>query len=225
MLKKLSIFAVGLAIALPAAFAGTTVEISLTESGFATMTASSGTGLVSFNNVAYGDFVANTVTGTGSPIFNAPDLNLQTVNVSAKSLSTSKVLTIELTETGITGVANPFLFSNAFAGILNGVTTETLWTYTDPSDTAFGKAHLVATTTFTAQGSNANNQLVSSPTGSPFSETEIIMATFGATAGKPDSLDSSILMQSAVPEPASLALIGTGLLGLALFRSRRSTKK
>ncbi|MGA8028648.1 MAG: PEP-CTERM sorting domain-containing protein [Bryobacteraceae bacterium] len=224
MIKKLSIFAVGLAIALPAAFASTTDEISLTESGFATMTASSGTGLVSFNNIAYGDFVANTVTGTGSPIFNEPDLNLQTVNVSAMNLSSSKTLTIELTETGLTGLSNPFLFSNAFTGILNGVTSEKLTTYIDPSNTAFGTAHMLATTTFTAQGSNANNQLVSGPTTSPFSETEIIVATFGATSGKPDSLDSSILIQSAVPEPASLALIGTGLLGLAFVRRRAARK-
>lgn len=227
MINKLSIFAVGLAIALPSAFANT-VSLSIQETGVVgSLTASSATGFAQINASSYGDFQINNASGTGSPIFGSPQLNLQTLDVSTHSLATAHTLTIELTETGLTGIPNPFTFANAFTGILNGVTSETLRTYTDVTNTPFGMGHMVANHTFVevpgnfAQSFNVNG---SSPTASPFSETEIIIATFGATTTS-DSLDSSILMKSAIPEPASLALIGSGLLGLALFRSRRSAKK
>ncbi len=224
MIKQLSILALGLAITLPCAFA-TTVSLSLQETGVVGgISASSGTGFVSAPGGAYGDFVINNVSGTGSPIFTAPSLNLQTLNVSTMGLTGSHTLTIELTETGLSGLANPLSFANGFTGVLNGVTSETLSTYTDSSNAAFGMMNPVATTTFTTPiVANSYNQTVSAPTGSLFSETEVIVAVFGPTAGS-DSLDSSILMTSAVPEPASLALLGSGLLGFALIR-RRAAKK
>ncbi|MBV9157868.1 MAG: PEP-CTERM sorting domain-containing protein [Acidobacteriaceae bacterium] len=224
MIKRFSILALGLAIALPSAFGSPMVYLSLQETGFAADTANSSSGFVSLTTGSYGDFQINNVTGTGSPVFSAPDLNLQTLNVSATTLSSSKTLTIELTQTGITGVPTPFNFDNAFTGILKGVTSETLTTYTDPGNTAFATTDMVATTTFTTSGANSVNQMAIAPTGTPFSETEIIVATFGPTTGVSDSLDSSILMGSAVPEPTSIALLGGGLLGLALIR-RRSSKK
>ncbi len=224
MIKKLSILAVGLAVGLSPAFA-TTVSLSIQETGtVGSLTASSSTGFVSIANAGYGDFQINDVSGTGSPVFNTPNLNLQTLNVSSLTLAASKTLTIELTETGLTGIPNPALYFNAFSGILNGVSSEKLTTYTDPSNTAFGTTDQVATATFTTKGGNSFNVSASAPTGHPFSETEIIVATFGPTSGKADSLDSSIFMGTAIPEPASLALIGVGLLGLAVARKRRASK-
>src|SRR5665213_3394298 len=73
MLKKFSIlFAAGLVVTLPSAFAATNLQISLQETGYSDTTSSSPSGAVSINNMNYGDFQINTVSGIGSPVFGAP---------------------------------------------------------------------------------------------------------------------------------------------------------
>jgi|GEM_PF-3320599 len=224
MLKKFSIlFAAGLVVTLPSAFAATNLQISLQETGYSDTTSSSPSGAVSINNMNYGDFQINTVSGIGSPVFGAPTLDLQTLNITSTSLAASHTLTIMLTQTGVTGLSNPFSFLSNFSGILTGVTSEQITSYVDPSNTAFGTADQLSTVHFTAAGSNAFNQVAQGPTANPFSETEIIVATFAPTTTG-DGLNSSAVISSAVPEPASLALLGGGLLGLAFIR-RRSAKK
>jgi hypothetical protein len=204
------------------------ISLSLQEDGIPALTASSSTGAVSMNNMNYYDFVLNTVSGLGSPLFAVPYLNLQTLNVSANNLSASHTLTIEITETGLTSTQAATQVNSAFAGILNGVSNETITSYYDPSNTAYGTGHQLSTISYNSTGSNSANLLamMNVPVGSTFSETEVITATFQPTTGNPngsDSLNSSAVL-SATPEPASLALFGAGLLGLGVIRYRRTKK-
>lgn len=219
-MKKLT-FTAALAGALLSASAMQAVEISLSlqETGDSPVTASSATGSVSINNTSYDDFTLNTVTGLGTPFYSTPELNLETLNVSSNSLTSSKTLTIELTETGLTPASPSESVLNSFTGILTGVTSETISSYYDPTDTAYGTTDPLATTTFTAAGSNSMNFNGVITASAPYSETEIITATFAA--GGPDTLNSSDHITPAVPEPLSMGLLGGGLFGLSLLKFRR----
>jgi hypothetical protein len=201
-----------------------TLSVSVQEDALGALTASSTTGVVSINNATYGDFVLNTVSGVGTPMLTSPFLDLQTLDVSTTGLATGHTLTIMLTQTGLTATMNSVPVISAFTGILSGVSMETVSSYYDPNNGAFAQANLLGTATFTAFGSNALNQpgieMIPDLT-QPFSETEIITATFDPNHLAPDTLNSSALIEAPAPEPASLALIGSGLLGVALIRRRR----
>lgn len=115
-----------------------------------------------------------------------------------------------------------------------GVTSETITSYYDPSNTGYGTANVLSSSTFNAGNvancSTAGSLLAcqSSQTAlenianlsAPFSETEVITASFAAGS---DTLTSNALIEAGAtaPEPASCALIGAGLLGVALIRRRR----
>lgn len=198
------------------------LSLSLQEDSMAAVTGGSSTGVVSMNNVTYGDFLLNTVSGIGTPVLGSPYLDLQTLNISTPTMTGGHTLTIKLTETGLTATTSSLPLTSAFTGILNGVSSETVTSYYDASNTAFGTANVLDTATF---GGLSNNVTMSaneniSNLSNPFSETEIIVANFSAGM---DTLNSSALIEAgtSTPEPASCALIGGGLLGVALIRRRR----
>lgn len=200
-----------------------TIQLSVQEGAFNPLTQSSNGGFVYITpNTTYHDFKIEDLTGSGSPLSLVPYLDLSTFDVTT-SLTSATTLTLKLTETGLTLPTSPLPITSAFVGILNGVTSETISSYYDNSNTAFGTGQLLGTTTFTAAGSNSSNKFGTITAAGTFSETEIIVATFGATAGSTESLNSSALI-SAAPEPLSLGVAGIGLLAVGVIGARRRKK-
>jgi hypothetical protein len=201
-----------------------TISVSVQEGALTALAANSTTGFVDIaNGTAYGDFTIESLTGSGSPLFAVPYLDLSTFDVTT-SLTSSATLTIMLTETGLTLPSSPLPVNSAFIGILNGVTSETISSYYDASNTAYGTAASLGTTTFTTAGSNSTNQSGTITAPGLFSETEIIVATFGPTNGSTASLNSSALITSSAPEPVSMGVVGAGLMGVGLIGFRRRKK-
>jgi hypothetical protein len=200
-----------------------TISLSVQEGSFAALTATSDSGFVNVaSNTTYHDFKIEELTGSGSPLFAVPYLDLSTFDVTT-SLTSAATLTLKLTETNLTLPTSPLSVTSSFIGILNGVTSETISTYYDTTNTAYGTGHLLGTTTFTTPGSDSANTFGTITASGQYSETEIIVATFAPVTGGTESLNSSALI-TAAPEPVSLGVAGIGLLGFGLIGARRRKK-
>jgi len=156
-------------------------------------------------------------TAAGTPSLPSGQLDSNTIDINSTGAGT---LIVWVTETGLTTPLGKVMFTsgltaNTLAGGISSVTLSTFVSSTDgispPNGTPLDKA------TFTGIGSQTASTVAATGAG-PYSLQKVF--TVHATGAGNTSLGID-LASRAVPEPTSLAIVGTGLVGLGLLRKRR----
>ncbi len=201
-----------LALAWVAPAAANPFDIELSETGYSTLIINGNTPGVTTGAISYGTWTITIDSGTSG---SAPSIDVS----SNDTANTTGSLTVTLGETGLTSPAGNTAWNTQFSGNFSNAsgTTVSLNSYVDQTDTMFGTGTSLGSTLSSTASPFALSEIGTADiTTTPYALT-LVMSISDAPAGATYSLDGSVTY---VPEPASLLLFGSGLIGLAAIRRR-----
>jgi len=167
-------------------------------------------------NGALGVFIVNITTGITKPLIGGMDYPMMDLNSLNLSSSSAGTLTIKWTDTGFTLPDTLSGFNSFIGGTTTG--TVTLDTYLDEKNDAFGMTTLLSSLgPFSTMAFSDEYQMAINPA-DPFSLTIVATITHTGSQYNITSFDAGI---SPVPEPATMLLLGSGLIGLARFGRKK----
>jgi hypothetical protein len=187
-------------------------------------TEATGGGAAGILPLSYGTFSVNQASAQDVAVMGLPGiLNSQSLNTSS---SNAGVLNVWITAQHLTSIAGIQTFLSTLTNnLLNGsITSAVLSTYFDAGDGLYTTTTTLASGSFSPPGPQTMGPSASSPQNivGPFSVTEEFTITdVGSGLG-----NSNLTIDLAVaPEPASLTLLGSALLGLGWFGRPRRTQE